>query len=178
MTTSTASERTTWFDRTIDWILDSDGDIYGDERSRLRWYEAIAATASVQWILLLWVLAAASWLAPASATAWLWALAAAFVAPLYLSIFYLWRRGVDVTRLSKSRKSRVIQLFTYAPVVAFLVGMTIGRDLRAGRSWSEISPALRGAVVGGLIGLVLAAGLVVAVRRRVARQGAGGEDLD
>jgi hydrogenase-4 membrane subunit HyfE len=167
-----------WFDRMIDWILDRDGDIYGDERARLRWYEAIAVTASVQWILVLWVLAFAAWRAPTSASPYLWAIGAAFLFPLYLSIFYLSRRGVDVSRPSTSRKSRLLQAFTILPMIVYLVGLTVGHDLRSGRSWSELSPALRGAMVGGAIGLVIATLFLVVRRRTEQRRIDATEDLD
>ncbi len=167
-----------WFDRMVDWILDRDGDIYGDERARLRWYEAIAVTASVQWILVLWVLAFAAWRAPTAAAPYLWAIGAAFLFPLYLSIFYLSRRGVDVSRPSTSRKSNVLQVLTILPMLIYLVGLTIGHDLRKGRSWSEISPAIRGGMVGGAIGLVLAVGFIVVRRRNENRRSDAAEDLD
>ena len=36
---------TSVLDRVVRWNLDFDGDIYGDERERLRWYEGIATAA-------------------------------------------------------------------------------------------------------------------------------------
>lgn len=179
MTTSHSSARTAnRFDRVVDWVLDHDGDIYGDERARLRWYEGLAFTASVQWILVLWVLAACAWTAPSSAAPYLWSIAAAFVVPMYLSMIYAARRGVDVTRPSRSRKSKVVQAATGVPLLVFVVGMTIGLDRRSGRSWSEMSPALRGGAIGGCAGLAIAALFVVWMRRRGERRSADGMDLD
>lgn len=183
MTTSHLPVETVhWFDRVVSWVLDHDGDIYGDiygdERARLRWYEGLAFTASVQWILVLWVLAACAWTAPSSSAPYLWSIAAAFVIPMYLSMIYAARRGVNVTRPSRSRKSIVVQAATGVPLVVFVVGMTIGLDRRSGRSWAEMSPAIRGGAVGGCIGLAIAAVFVVWMRRRNRRRLAAGTDLD
>ena len=49
----------TMLDRVVRWSLDSDGDFYGDERERLRWYEGIATAASLQWLAIPW--AAVGW---------------------------------------------------------------------------------------------------------------------
>lgn len=86
MTTSQVTRRTVLFDRLAKSALDHDGDIYGDERARLRWYEGIAVTSTVQWILVLWVLAVCAWLAPVSAAPALWCIAVAFVVPMYLAL--------------------------------------------------------------------------------------------
>lgn len=179
MTTSHSSVgKANRFDRIVDWVLDHDGDIYGDERSRLRWYEGLAFTASVQWVVVLWVLAGCAWIAPPSAAPYLWSIAAAFVVPMYLSLIYAGRRGVDVTRPSRSRKSKIVQAVTGLPLLAFVLGMTVGLDVRSGRSWSEISPALRGGALGGCVGLAIAAAFVVWMRRRGERHSADGSDLD
>ena len=179
MTTSQfAAEKAHWFDRVVDWVLDHDGDIYGDERARLRWYEGLAFTASVQWILVLWVLAVCAWTAPSSAAPYLWSIAVAFVIPMYLSLIYAGRRGVDVTRPLRSRKSKVVQAATGVPLLVFVVGMTIGLDRRSGRSWAEMNPALRGGAVGGCVGLGIAAAFVVWMRRRGERHAADEKDLD
>jgi hypothetical protein len=44
-------------DRVVRRHLDFDGDLYGDERERLRWYEGIATAASLQWLAIPWVAA-------------------------------------------------------------------------------------------------------------------------
>jgi hypothetical protein len=178
MTTSTASQRFTWFDRMVDWVLDRDGDIYGDERARIRWYEGIAASASIQWFLVMWALAIAAWSAPASAAPYLWAIAAAFFFPLYISIFYLSRRGVDYDPPQKSRKARIIQLVTFLPMAGFMLGMTVGRDLRQGESWSDLSPGIQGGVVGGFVGLGIGVIVRRVLRARRERRLAESGDLD
>ncbi|GAA2621869.1 hypothetical protein [Paractinoplanes durhamensis] len=48
-------------DRVVRWNLDLDGDLYGDERERLRWYEGIATAASLQSILIPWSAAVMVW---------------------------------------------------------------------------------------------------------------------
>ncbi|MET0424989.1 MAG: hypothetical protein ABW046_13985, partial [Actinoplanes sp.] len=52
---------TTLLDRVVHWNLDLDGDLYGDERERYRWYEGIATAASLQWMLIPWAAAIMVW---------------------------------------------------------------------------------------------------------------------
>ena len=58
---------TTVLDRVVRWNLDINGDSYGDERERFRWYEGIAAAFSVQSLLVPWAA-----VQPKQATDWRW----------------------------------------------------------------------------------------------------------
>ena len=51
----------TVLDRVVRWNLDVDGDLYGDERERYRWYEGIATAASLQWLIIPWAAAIMVW---------------------------------------------------------------------------------------------------------------------
>jgi hypothetical protein len=152
------------FVKLFDWLLDRDGQIYGDERSRYAWYEAIAGTASVQWIVLPWTLALLVWVVP---TAAIWPLAvvmAVFLLTTMLCFPYLQAKNVDYMKLGDyvkpqaTRKARVTQLVSTLSMVVFGVGATFGADLRNNTDPSVIRNGLLGGVVGGCV-----AGLAVFV---------------
>lgn len=160
-----ASPNPSRFDRVVDWVLDYDGEIYGDERSRLRWYEGLAFTASIQWVLVLWVLAACAWKAPNEAAPYLWSIAIAFVVPMYLSLIYAARRGVDVRRPTRTGKARIIELVTVAPMLIFVIGM------------SDIHPTASRVIFGALGGCFAVAVVFTFYRRKQAHR-APNTDLD
>ena len=68
-------------DRSFHWMLDADGDLYGDEQERLRWYEGTAAASGVQSIVFPWVLAAVTWWQGRAAGPAVLALGFAFLLP-------------------------------------------------------------------------------------------------
>jgi hypothetical protein len=145
--------------RLFDWLLDHDGDIYGDERDRQSWYEAIAASASLQWIAIPWTLAIVVWFVPTDA---IWALAVIFALQLALIVIvlpYLGNRRVDYARPQRSAKARIIQVISTLPLFVFVLGATVGADIRNGTDSSIISAGLIGgafgAAVGGAVGYAL-----------------------
>jgi uncharacterized protein (DUF58 family) len=162
--------------RLYEWLLDEDGDIYGDERSRQYWYEAIAAAASLQWIVIPWALAILVWVVPTGAV---WALAVIFGLQMLLTLTmfpFLKQRRIDYTRQPKSRKAKVIQVVSVAPVLVFALGLTLGTDLRRGTSRSVINGALQGALVGSVIGGVVAVVLMRRSRQKFRAAEAAGDD--
>jgi hypothetical protein len=160
------------FDRFADWILDRDGTIYGDERERLRWYEGIAVAASVQWLLVPWVLAVMAWICPAEAAPYLWVVFLAFLLPMSLATIYVMRRRVDLAASQRAnlrtRKTRVTLALTALPIVIFVLGLTLGLDLREGTDGDDIQRGLGGGLIGGIVGAAIAVVLIRALHRRAA----------
>ena len=91
-------------ERFVSWTLDHDGDIYGDERARLRWYEGITTTASVQWIVVPWALAIMSWTANRRIAVYLAVVAAVFYLPMALGTAYAMRNRIYPAKLAWTRK--------------------------------------------------------------------------
>ena len=145
------------------WLLDTDGELYGDERERLRWYEGIAMTAGVQWVVVPLAAAVGVWLAPGA----VWPLVAV-VAVLYLSMMltsaYVAGRGVPLYPLRWSGKRVGLAVVTLAPYLVFVVG--------AFRALGRVdAPTLTGMVVG-LACAVVAFRVGTHRRRRAERQAA------
>ena len=160
------------FDRFVGWILDHDGTIYGDERERLRWYEGIAVAASVQWLLVPCALAVMAWICPPEAAPYLWVVMGVFLLPMMLTSLYVLRRRVDLaadqrTNL-RTRKTQLIVVLTTVPIVAFVLGLTVGLDVREGTDRAVINRGLVGGLVGGVAGAAIAFGLTRLVQRRAA----------
>ena len=133
--------------RTVDWVLDHDGDIYGDEQERLRWYEAIAVVASIQWILIPWlgVLCLAAWgrgAAPSVAVL----LVVGLILPMTVANAYVTRRRVRVAPERWSRKRIGVTVVSLLPVVILLGQYAWIYD----RSGATSVGALLGAAVGGV----------------------------
>ena len=158
----------TRIDRYFSWTLDLEGDIYGDERERLRWYEGIAISASAQWILIPWVLAVMAWICSPETVPYLWVFWIVTSIPQYLALFYVSRKRVDVSRITWNRKRIIVTLLTVVPLFVFLAGMTAGLDLRA--SGEIPREALLGGAVGALCGGAAAGIAVRSMKRRQARR--------
>lgn len=158
----------TVLERTFDWVLDHDGDLYGDEQERLRWYEAIAVVASIQWIGLPWV-AAVLLLAggrPVASTVGI--LMAALFLPMLIATSYVHRRRVRTVPERWSRKRVVVTVASVVPYV--LLGLGFARAYDAPRE------AGVGGVVGAVVGVAVVA-LMQRVRGRRSRAGQGGAGL-
>ena len=70
---------TSLVERFFRWNLDLDGDFYGDERERYRWYEGTAIAASVQGMAVPW-----------SAAVMVWSLGRPAVLPLAVVLVLIW----------------------------------------------------------------------------------------
>src|SRR3954451_3682662 len=140
---------TSVLDRVVRWNLDVDGDLYGDERERYRWYEGIATAAQLQWVLIPWVAAILVWPLGRPAVLPLAVVLAALVVPMIFSTLYVRSRRVDTTPRSWQPKRILLTALAAVPLVAFLIGALYAYD-PGGDSW-------RGALVGGVLGAVLSA---------------------
>lgn len=174
MTTSTVAStgRLSLLDRIMRWHLDPDGDLYGDERERLRWYEGIAAAAGLQWMALPWAAAVLVWTLGRPAVLPSAVLLVVLYVPMVMSLVYVRRRRVETTPRSYSAKRILITVLTVLPYVLFVVGASYAyRSSDAG----AFRGAAIGAVIGGALSCVTAA---LGTRRRRRREAAviGDED--
>lgn len=147
-------------DRTFHWILDVDGDMYGDEQERLRWYEATAAVSSVQLYGISLALAVLVWvdghrLAPAVLT-----VALTLYLPMLLTNAYAHRHRVRTVPTHWSSKQIAL---TGVFLLIYLV-MTVGLYV-AFEEEVTTSGAL-GVTTGVTIGLALGITFWSRVRRR------------
>lgn len=168
MTTSTLGRkgRATVVDRVVRWALDPDGDSYGDERERLRWYEGIVAAAQVQWIALPWAATALVWILGKPAVLPLAVMMALVYLPIAGCLAYLHRRRVETAVRRWTPKRIALGLMGGAPYVLFMLSAVY-----AVTGWR--SSIARGIAVGALIGVVAAIiGLIADTRRRRHREAA------
>ena len=151
------SANTSIFDRACDAILDHGGtSIYGDERDRYHWYEAIAVGASIQWIAIPWSLAILAAIDADRFGPALWTMFVVWVVPLLVMNAYAQRhKAAQPAQLDG--KGRATAIATSVPVIAFLAIMMWPSD---GRSFAP----LVGAAIGGTTAAI-ATGLVKRRRR-------------
>jgi hypothetical protein len=131
---------TSVLDRVVRWNLDLDGDIYGDERERLRWYEGIATAASLQWTAVPVAAAALVWVLGRPAVLPLTVVLLVLVVPMMLCSAYVRGRRVDTVVRRWNRKRMILWLAFTVPMVAFVFG--------ALRAFGADSPTWWGAVAG------------------------------
>lgn len=141
-------------DRLFDWILDRRGDIYGDERERTRWYEAIAVVASFQWLLLPWALAVMVWFAGPATVPFLVAAFLVFFLPMPLANLYIRRTGVRPIPDRTGVKYWATFVLSALPYPVFLIGV-VAAVSRADGDPATWWGALIGGLIGGTVGLIL-----------------------
>ena len=147
------------FDRMCDAILDHGSSaIYGDERDRYHWYEAIAVGASIQWIAIPWTLAILAAIDADRFGPALWALFAAWIVPILVMNAYAQRRHVSQAEV-RTRAAVGTALATWIPLLAFLAIM-----LWPGGDVSVRTAA--GALLGGVAALALMVAFGVVRSRR------------
>jgi hypothetical protein len=130
-------------------ILDVKGSIYGDEQERLRWYEGIAVAASIQWLLVPWVIAAAIWMGGRPVVSYMLAVTAALYIPQLITLRYALKSRVRLQN-QWSAKGVVTGVLSAGGYLAIVAGAVRAYD-------NGFDPAgLKGAAVGGPIGLLLA----------------------
>lgn len=148
------------FERMCDAILDRDStSVYGDERDRYHWYEAIAVGASIQWIAIPWALAI---LAAVDADRFgpaLWVVFATWLVPILVMNAYVQRRRVSEVEL-RSRTARSTLVAMLVPIGAFLAIMLWRSDV-------DLSPGrMLRTLVGMIVVLAIVAAIGLAMRRR------------
>ena len=145
--------------RLFNYILDVKGSIYGDEQERLRWYEGIAVAASFQWLIIPWVIAGSIWMGGRPVVSYMLAVTAALYIPQLIALRYAMKNRVRLEN-QRSAKGIVIGLLTAGAYVAIAAGAVKAYD-------NGFDPdGLKGAAVGGPIGLLLALGLAHWYKKR------------
>ncbi|WP_328461217.1 hypothetical protein OHA21_31930 [Actinoplanes sp. NBC_00393] len=150
---------TTMLDRVVRWNLDLDGDIYGDEHERFRWYEGLAVASSLQILLLPWVAAVLVWTLGRPAVLPLGVMLVAFQLPFLISTAYLSRRGIRPRTQIRTRKQFGLSVLSGLPLLLFVFGAVFAFRGPEGNG-------LTGAVIGGAIGGLVAVGFVTWETRR------------
>lgn len=161
---------TSVLDRVVRWNLDLDGDLFGDERERYRWYEGIATAAQLQWIIIPWTAAIMVWPLGKPAVLPLSVVLTALVVSMAFATLYVRRRRVDPSVRSWRAKRLLLTVLSSAPLVVFVVGALYAYD-PAGDAW-------RGAAVGGVLGSIASAIASTIESRRRRRREALAEDED
>ncbi|UQU62722.1 hypothetical protein COUCH_27290 [Couchioplanes caeruleus] len=161
---------TTILDRVVRWNLDPGGDLYGDERERLRWYEGMTTAASLHGILLPWAAAVMVWALGRPSVLPLSVMLAALWVPLMTATLYVRRRQVDTTPRTWSAKRIILLLATVTPYAVFVVGARYVTD-PDDSSWL-------GSAGGGVVGALLGIAVTIVKGRRRARQEALAGDED
>jgi hypothetical protein len=161
---------TSLIDRVVRWNLDLGGDIYGDERERLRWYEGIATAASLQQIGIPWAAALLIWPLGRPALLPFGVVLAVQVISSWLCAAYVRRRRVDTTPRSWTAKRLLLSVLGGLPFVVFVIGALYVWDPESD-SWRG---AILGAVIGGAIGVAMTAHKVR--RRRLAESAVVGDE--
>ncbi|HCT80379.1 MAG TPA: hypothetical protein DGG94_08020 [Micromonosporaceae bacterium] len=126
--------------RIVNWALDNDSRLYGDEREQLRWY--VAATG-LHWILVPWTAAVLVWVVGGRpAAVYLSIVLAVFYVPTALCHWYVARRRVAILLVPWTIKSVVLGQLYLLPFMAFVFG--------AMHAYQQFDPvtAVKGAVFG------------------------------
>jgi uncharacterized membrane protein len=134
-------------DRVVRWHLDPDGDLYGDERERYRWYEGIATASALHSLLIPWAAAIMAWSLGKTAVLPLSVVLVLLWGPMLLSSAYVTRRKVDTVPRRWGSKRILLTALNVVPYVVFLVGALHAYD-PDGDAWI-------GAAVGGVFGAML-----------------------
>ncbi|MGA5300189.1 hypothetical protein ACPCHT_09695 [Nucisporomicrobium flavum] len=161
---------TTILDRVVRWNLDFGGDIYGDERERLRWYEGMTTAASLHHLLLPWAAAVMVWALGKPSVLPLAVMLAALWVPMMVATLYVRHRQVDTTPRSWSAKRIVLLVAGVTPYAVFVVGAQYVTD-PDDSSWL-------GSAVGSVFGALLGVAAAIVKGRRRARQEALAGDED
>ncbi len=136
--------------RFVDWVLDTRGSMYGDELERKRYYEGTTVAASVQWLVLPWMMAFAIWRGGRAVVSYVVAMALVLYVPILFSAIYVLRNQVRTPKQS-TPGLRLIQLMfgLSFPLIGLLAiqAYDSGFD-RGALPWMAV-----GGVVGGLAGL-------------------------
>lgn len=152
------------FDRAAAWILDPDGVMYGDEQERLRYYESSTIVASIQGVLLPWMLVACAWLGGRAVAPYLLAIGVVYIGTWAIGSAYVVRRRVRRVPSRLTKQFVVLAVVTGLPYGLFAAGLAhaFAEGTRNGFVNGLVGGMLGGAIAGVL---VLVVGLVRASRR-------------
>ncbi len=155
MSTSHLSDRRSALDRGVAYVLDFDGDMYGrDGRERIRWYEGIALTSTVQTLAVLWVMAIAVWMVGAEAARALAVVGVAFVVPMSIQVLYAELRGIDTRVVRFSGKRITWMVASGAPIAIFVAGFQHTASIDSTFAWAAAAGAAV-AVASAVVGMIV-----------------------
>jgi hypothetical protein len=155
--------------RFVDWTLDTKGDMYGDEQERLRWYEGITVAASVQWLIVPWMLAFGVWQGGRPVVSYLVAVTLLMFIPQLFSSVYAMRNRVRLPS-TQSAKYWVFGLMSGLPYLAIVLGAIRAYD-------NGFDPAgLRGGAVGAVLGGTMSVLLLRRYNKRVKKVSNGDDE--
>ncbi len=146
-------------DRFADWILDRDGDLYGDEQERLRWYEAITIAANAQWALVPWAVAIGVLVGGRPAVPAVMIVMGVFYLPILLANSYVYRHRVRTQPERWSRKRWILAVASGFPYLGIALALAV--------VYHASSSTLLGGLVGGAVG---AGAAVLGLRARRRKQ--------
>ena len=149
----------TLLDSVVSWGLDRDGDFYGDERERLRWYEGIATAASLQWLAVPWAAAVLVWPLGLPSVLPLAVVLVLMIVPMALCTAYVRGRRVDTEAGRWTAKRVWWGVLGALPYVVFVIGALYVHNPESS-TWLG---AIVGSIVGAAIGIVAT---VAGIRRR------------
>ena len=125
-------------EKSINWIVDARGDSYGDERERLRYYEAHSAMLTVQTYLMPVIAAIVISIAGKNSIAPVLVLTSIPTILAIMGLAYLRQEGVSLASNTFRKPLRTLTYFlayatlpiailsTYGPSLSFLLGMISG----------------------------------------------------
>jgi len=159
----------TVLDRVVRWNLDLDGDLYGDERERYRWYEGIAFASSLQWVLIPWAAAIMVWPLGNPSVLPLSIVLATLYLPMMLCTAYVRGRRVDTAPRSWRAKRIVLTVLGALPLAVFGLGALYVHNPDSATWYGR----LFGAAVGAAIGI---GATILETRRRRRRDALAGDE--
>ncbi|MFI5888654.1 hypothetical protein ACIA5D_00885 [Actinoplanes sp. NPDC051513] len=160
---------TSVLDRVVRWNLDLDGDLYGDERERYRWYEGIATASQLQAILIPWAAAIAVWPLGEDSVVPLALMLLAFWLPAVLGTVYVRARKVETAPRSWSPKRALLTALAALPYGVFVAGAFYVHN--------PDSATWIGAIMGGALGAAISVvALTVKGRERRRREALAKDD--
>ncbi len=130
--------------------------------------------ASIQWLVVPWVLAVMVWVGGRAQVGYLVVLAAAFYVPMLFSTVYVSAHKVPLAGRGRwSRKRTVLTVLSGLPYA-----LIFGGALRAYEGGRFDPDGMVGGVIGGVVGLGLAVFAVRRSQQRHSRKAVLVEDLD
>ena len=163
-------------DRFVGWVLDPDGVMYGDERERLRYYEASTFAASLQGLLVPWALAVTALVGGRPVAPYVLVLGGLVLLPWLAASLYVKGKRVRPAPERLTVTYVVIVILTALPYAILVVAA--GTSL-TGQSADDAHSTIVGAAVGGTFGAVIGILIRRQARVRAARTAAADDaDLD
>jgi hypothetical protein len=141
--------------RFVDWVLDTRGSMYGDELERKRYYEGTTVAASLQWLVLPWLMAFAIWKGGRPVVSYVVAFALVLYLPILFSSIYVLRNRVRTPK-SPTPGLLILQIIfgLSFPAIGVLAIGAYDSGIDSEFDGGLIAWTVGGGLAGGFIGLV------------------------